>query len=64
MFDRAEKFINHLANLPTIPQNMNYNSVNYTKSKYIKTLLVIKTNLFQSTLHRDLSRKETGYPIP
>ena len=57
MFGRAGKFINHPANLPTIPLNTNWNNINYIK----KRKLFIKTTLFQYTLHRYLSRKETGY---
>ena len=48
------KFINHLENLPTITLN--------TTLKNQKTLLIIKTTLFQFALHRDPSTQ--GYTLP
>ena len=56
MFGRAEKFINYPAKLPTITLNTTENNITYTENP-----VTHKTTLFQSTLHRDPSRK--GYTM-
>ena len=59
-FGKAGKFINHPANLnlPIVPPKNNLIILIKTK----RALLLIKNTPFQSTLHRDLSRKKQDAP--